>query len=54
MSEVGRMVARKIIKTPEKVGRVTIADYNGMILTLIAEDGKKLTFNVATEKFSDE
>lgn len=41
-----------IVKTPNKVGKVTIKDYDGMILTLVTKDGKELTFNVASEKFN--
>jgi hypothetical protein len=40
-----------IVKTPKKSGMVTIAGYDGMILTLATKDGNKLTFDVATEKF---
>ena len=33
------MVDRKIIKTPEKIGKVTITGYTGMILKLAGENG---------------
>ena len=45
------MVGSNIVKTPEKVGSITIKDYNGMILTLSTEEGTVLQFNVESESF---
>lgn len=45
------MGGSNIIKTPEKIGSITIKDFNGMTLTLKAEDGTELEFNVQSEKF---
>lgn len=45
------MLKSNMVQTPEKFGKVTISEYDGMILTLVTEDGEKLTFDVATEKF---
>ncbi|MCM3702608.1 hypothetical protein [Paenibacillus macerans] len=45
------MTGSKIIKTPEKLGAVTIKQYEGMTLTLVAEDGTELQFDVSAEKF---
>lgn len=46
------MVGSNIVKTPEKVGKITIKDYNSMTLTLVTDDGKELEFNVEEEKFN--
>lgn len=46
------MVEANIINTPDKSGRVTIKEFNKMILTLVTEDGKELIFNVESEKFN--
>ncbi|HEU4965020.1 MAG TPA: hypothetical protein VFV52_14335 [Bacilli bacterium] len=39
--------------TPGKHGAVTIESYKGMDLTIVAQDGTKWSFNVASGKFTD-
>lgn len=46
-------VSNRLLKTPEKHGKLTITGFQGWILELQAEDGTKLTFDIEKETFKN-